>query len=99
MKRFLMFLLLGGCVSMSATYIPAKVAETFPARTLTEKIELFRAGTPAKKFSEIGLVRACCSNNSNLLVEMLRQKAAESGGDGLMGIEINAEGAGTASVI
>lgn len=91
------FFLLAGC--MTAQFAPSRVAQSFPVRTPPEKIEIFRAQAPAKKFIEIGAVNACCSHDANEMVDKLREKASESGGDALIGLDINAVGGATASVI
>ena len=90
---------LGGCVSMSAQFAPARTGQSYVSRTPTEKVELFRSQTPTRKYQEIGAVNACCNLDSTTMIEMLRRKASESGGDALIGLEINATGGASASVI
>jgi hypothetical protein len=91
------FILFVGCTT--AEFAPAKMNQTYDYRTSPETIELFRSASPSKAFIEIGAVSACCSADANDMIELLRKKASAAGGDALMGLDINAHGGATASVI
>lgn len=93
------FLAMAGCVSMQTQFAPSMVGQTYPVRTPADKIELFRSGVPTRKFVEIGAIHGCCSVDTNDMIQMMRQKASESGGDALVGLEIRASGSVVASVI
>jgi hypothetical protein len=73
--------------------------QTFSERTSPQKIELYQSQAPTKRFMEIGYVNACCSSDSNSLIDLLKEKASENGGDALISIQVNALGGVTASVI
>jgi hypothetical protein len=92
-------LFLAGCVTATANFAPARMNETFVNRTPPDKIELFRSQMPSRKYTEIGAVSACCNIGTNHLVELLRAKASEVGGDAIIGLEIDATGSASASVI
>ena len=89
------------CVDLAprAEFAPSQLSQAYKPRTSSEKIELFRTQLPTKKYSEIGTVNACCSVRTNILVDMLRQKASEMGGDALLSLDVNATGGAFASVI
>ncbi len=89
--------LLSACTS--AQFAPSRVAQSYSVRTQPESIELFRSTSPTKKYVEIGAVNACCSSNTNEMITMLRKQASDNGGDALIGLEVSARGAATASVI
>jgi len=92
-------LILAGCVTPEAQFAPAQRDSMYPVRTPPGQIELYRSQSPTKKFTELGAVNACCSHDSNVLIELLKRKAADVGGDALIGIDIDATGNATASVI
>ena len=94
---FTLLLSLSGCTT-TANYAPSNAQQEFAARTAPEKIELYRSQVPSKKYSEIGAVSACCSDSGSL-IEKLKERASEVGGDALIGIEIDATGMTSASVI
>ena len=94
-----LFLVFSGCVTPSAHFAAARTDQGYAPRTAPEKIELFRSQLPSKKYIEIGAVNACCGDDTTAMIAMLRKKAAESGGDALIGLEIDARGGATASVI
>jgi len=101
LKSIIMCIIVGvicGCASYSQ-FAPSQVAKVYPSRTSAEKIELFRTQSPSKKFEEIGTVNACCGSDTNDLIDQLRKKASEHGGDALIGLDIQATGGATASVI
>ena len=83
----------------SAQFAASRVDQVYASRTPPEAIELFRSSQPAKHFIEIGAVSACCSSDANRMIEMLRKKASENGGDALVGLDLHASGGVTATVI
>ncbi len=91
-------IILCGCATISQ-FAPSQASKTYSPRTPAEKIELFRAQSPSKKFDEIGSVNACCSDDTNQLIEELRKKASEQGGDALINLDVQVTGGATASVI
>lgn len=94
----LAFGFLTGCVP-DIRFAPANLAQTYPVRTRPENIELFRAAAPQKKYSEVGGLSYCCGSNVDSIIGLFRQKASESGGDALIGLDFDATGAASASVI
>ncbi len=86
------------CVTTSQ-FAPVHSTQAFSLRTPAEKIEIFRSQAPTKKYLEIGTVNSCCGGDSNILVESLRKKASESGGDAIIGLELSAVGGAFATVI
>jgi len=88
---------LGACTA--AQYAPVRLGQDYPTRTAPEAIEVFRSSTPNKKYIEIGAVRSCCSNDTNAMVDLLRKKAPESGGDAIIDLDMRANGGVTATVI
>lgn len=97
--RLIFALAVTGCATTRAQFAPVTMNQTFAVRTPAEKVELFRSQTPTRKFSEIGAVNACCSTDSNLLIDLLREKASQNGGDAITDLEISAPGGASASVI
>lgn len=101
-RGFLAFLscaLLSGCVTM-AQFAPSKISQNYPKRTPPDQIELYRTQTPVKKYVEIGAVSACCNSvATNKLIDLLRSKASDVGGDAIIGLDIDPTGGVTASVI
>jgi hypothetical protein len=79
-------------------FASSKVDEHYPPRRQAKDIELFRSGHPSKSFFEIGAVSACCGD-ANAMTDLLREKAALSGGDALIGLDLRAGGGATATVI
>ena len=100
-KKFMLSTLalgaLGACSSLS--FAPSKVGQTFSVRRAPDKIEVFKTQLPTKKYTEIGSVSTCCSGDSADLVDRLRKKASENGGDALIGIEPFAGGGISGAVI
>src|SRR4051812_1656047 len=94
---FILSFALAGCAV--AQYAPARVDQVYVGRTEPEKIELFRAAMPTRKFEEIGVVTVCCSTDAGKVTQLLQEKTSEKGGDALISIEINADGTGTATAI
>ena len=93
---------LAGCISFptpAPTFVPAKLGKSYSTHTKAEDIELYRSKLPDRKYSEIGSVTYCCSLNMETTISYLRTKAAESGGDALMGLEYDAGGTAVATVI
>ena len=91
---------LSSCVTgYQSQFAPTQTSKIYAPRTIAEKIELFRSQIPSKKFEEIGTVNSCCSDDTNILIDELKKKAALSGGDALIGLDIQATGGATASVI
>lgn len=90
--------ILFGCATASQ-FAPSQMAKVYLPRTSAEKIELYRTQAPNKKYEEIGTVNACCGSDTNALIDQLRKKASEHGGDALIGLDIQATGGATASVI
>jgi hypothetical protein len=97
MKNFLICLVLAGC--SSAQFAPANVGRRYASRTPVENIDIFSAERPNRKFAEIGTATACCARDPNALIALLRKKAFESGGDGLIDFEFTAAGQAAATVI
>jgi hypothetical protein len=95
--HWLFLLLLSACTSVQ--FAPSKLNQVYPKRTSPQAIELFRSSSPTKKFFEIGAAAACCSGDANSMIDLLRNQASESGGDALIGLEINAHGGASATVI
>lgn len=89
-------LTLVGCAT--AQFAPSRIEATYPPRTTPEKIEMFRSSLPAKKYREIGAASVCCGS-TEMLVEALRKKASDAGGDAIIAIELNATNGATATVI
>jgi hypothetical protein len=82
-----------------AQFAPARVDVAYPQRTPPDKIELFRSANPSKPFDEIGAATACCSGDVNAMVDKLREKASECGGDALIALDVRANGRATATVV
>jgi hypothetical protein len=92
--------LLAGCATGGISqFAPAKISKNYPQRTPAKEIELYRTQLPTKKYEEIGVVNACCGDDTSRLIERLRTEASAHGGDGLIGLEVQATGGATASVI
>ncbi len=85
-----------GCVS--ADFASSKMSVAYPPRTSPENIEMFRTSMPSKKFIEIGAVSACCTYSEEL-IQALRKKASEVGGDAIVAIDLDATNGATASVV
>lgn len=94
-----LFALLWLSACAEAQFAPTKMKQSYPYRTPPSAIELFRSSAPTKSYFEIGAVNACCSSDTNSMIELLRAKASENGGDALMGLDINAKGGASASVV
>jgi hypothetical protein len=86
-----------GCTS--AQFSPSNVNKTYPSRRSADEIEVYKSQPTNKKFIEIGIVNACCTSNSNKLVDSLREQAANSGGDAIISVEPYAGGGISAAVI
>jgi hypothetical protein len=94
-----LLLLLDACTSMSAQFAPSLPNQQFSQRTSVDKIELFRSQTPNKPYTEIGVVNSCCSADTNELIDLLKLKASQSGGDAILGLDVQAVGGASASVV
>ncbi len=92
------FVTLTSSCTIKPSFSPAKMGETFPMSRTPEKIEIFRTQLPAEKYTEIGSISACCGTSEKLM-EVLRKKASESGGDAIIGIEPYAGDGISAAVI
>jgi hypothetical protein len=103
MNKILLFIIAAAVFALSACtsiqYVPSRLGYTYPVRTAPAAIELFRSSSPTKKYIEIGAVSGCCSTDANVIIEMLRKKASENGGDALIGLDMRANGGISASVI
>ena len=73
-----------GCAT--AEFAPSKVAQTYQPRKSADQIEVFRTQLPQRKFIEIGSVMAW-RGKQETLINLLRQQAAEHGGDAIIGLE------------
>jgi len=91
--------IVSGCVTWHAIFAPAKLDQSFPARTSPESIEIFRSQTPSKEFAEIGTVSVCCKLGMEKSIELMRQEASNKGGDALIALDANANGLIMATVI
>ena len=98
LSLFCALLCLSGCAT-TAQFAPSQLTQTYPPRTPPYAIELFRSSSPTKKYWEIGSISACCDADSNRIIELLKENAAENGGDALIDLDIKANGAAAASVI
>lgn len=79
-------------------FAPVKAQQSFPERTAPEQIEVFRSQIPSKGFDEIGSVAVCCQL-SDMTLKALKEAAAKHGGDALIGLDVNSQGAVIGTVI
>ena len=84
---------------MEAQFAPARVGQRYSPRTPASQIEIFRSQMPTKKYVEIGSASACCQIETDKAVDRLRAKAAEQGGDAMIGLDFAADGRAIVTVI
>ncbi len=88
---------LAGCAH--AEFASSNTQEKFtPSRTAVQ-IEVFKSQMPAKKYKEIGSVVVCAGGKLSSNVELLKKKAAENGGEALIGLEQPSQNCLSAAVI
>ena len=89
MKRLLSLALavslLGGCTTVG--FAPSKAHATHAPRRSAAQVEVFRTQLPKQRFQEIGAVSVTGTGDPGKLVEKLREKAAENGGDAIIALE------------
>ena len=86
----MVMMIMHACIT--AQFAPSDITRVYPARKAPDQIKVYRTQIPDLKYIEIGSVNACCSHDTFDLVEMLKLKAAESGGDAIIGLEAYHEG-------
>jgi hypothetical protein len=72
---------------LSVDFAATDSSKTYSSRVSADEIEVYRTQTPDKKFKEIGVVNASYSNDTNELIQALKKKAAENGGDAIIDVE------------
>jgi hypothetical protein len=72
---------------LSVDFAATDSSKTYGSRISADEIEVYRTQTPNKKFIEIGIVNASYSNDTNELIQALKKKAAENGGDAIIDLE------------
>jgi hypothetical protein len=87
---FGMIMVFNGCAS--AHFAPSEINKSHETRTEASAIQVFDTQLPTEKYFEIGAVSVCCGSDEKKLLEMLQEKAAENGGDGIIGVEPTPQG-------
>ncbi|MBL7716954.1 MAG: hypothetical protein JNL01_15930 [Bdellovibrionales bacterium] len=101
MKNYLKVLssisvLASGCAS--AQFSTSKVGSLYAPRRTPEQIEIYQTQGPKKKYEEIGIVYACCGH-TDAMVELMKKKAAECGGDAIYSLQDTGAHSMNASVL